>query len=119
MRDINKEVVETLSAVLPTYYELFLDADSKIPCISYQITNNYEESKGNGSCWERVIIRVKLWVSTVEDMCTYSSQIDDAIAELGSFTRSASYELAQGDLICRITDYSILIPEKYSTTRYL
>lgn len=119
MRDINEEVAEQLNTVLPTYYELFLDQSSKIPCISYQITQNFEESKGNGSCWERITLRVKLWVSTVGDMCTYSSQIDDAIAELGPFTRSSSYEISQGDLICRITDYSILIPEKYSTTRYL
>lgn len=119
MRDINEEVKEQLNTVLPTYYELFLDQDSVIPCISYQTTENVEESKGNGSCWDRITVRVKLWVSTVGDMCTYSSQIDNALAELGPFVRGGSMELANGDLICRIMDYSILIPEKYITTRYL
>ena len=119
MKDINKQVEETLSTVLPTYYELFLDSQSTIPCISYQVTNNFEESKGNELCWDRIIVRVKLWVTTVGDMCSYSSQIDDAIAVLGPFTRSSAYELSQGELICRIVDYSILIPETYSTMRYL
>ena len=118
MRDINNEVQEQLSTVLPTYYELFLDKQSSIPCISYQITNNFEESKGNTKCYDRIILRVKLWVNTVGDMCDYSSRIDDAIAVLGPFTRSSAYELSDGDLLCRIIDYSILIPETYSTTRY-
>ena len=118
MRDIYTEVVEQLKTVLPTEYELFLDSSQKPPCISYQITNNFEESKGNTKCWDRITVRVKLWVSTVRDMCIYSEQIDDAMAELGTFTRSNVYELAQGDLLCRIIDYSILVPEIYNATRY-
>ena len=118
MIDINKEVKEQLTTVLPTYYELFLDADSTIPCISYQVTNNYEESRGSLSCYERITVRVKLWVNTVGDMCTYSSQIDDALSALGPTSRSNAYEMSQGDLICRIMDYSILIPEIYTNERY-
>lgn len=118
MKDINEEVKEVLSTVLPTYYELFLDTSSSTPCISYQLTQNMEESKGNTLCWERINLRVKLWVSTVQEMVEYSNEIDEAVATLGTFRRTSANELNEGDLICRIMDYSILIPEIYTKTRY-
>ena len=119
MKDINEYVEEVLNTVLPTYYELFLDNSSHIPCLSYKVSNNSEISKANTLCYERIIIRVKVWCTSIQDLCEYSSKVDDAIATLGPFTRSTASELNDGDLLCRIIDYVITLPEKYSTTRYL
>lgn len=119
MKDISEEVQAKLNTVLPTCYELFLSPDTIPPCISYQITNNSIESNGNTACYERIVLRIKLWVNTVSDMCLYSARIDDALAELGPFQRNTSYEMVQGSLLCRVFDYSIIIAEKYNTVRYL
>lgn len=39
MIDFSKFIVETLSTILPTYYELFL-TDQAVPCISYMPLEN-------------------------------------------------------------------------------
>lgn len=117
MIDINTNIVETLTTVLPTRYELYLDGSESVPCITYQIVQNNENQKGNINGYSFITVRVKLWCTTVEEQCTYSGQIDNAMAELGHFDRQNVGEMTDGDLLCRIFDYSILLPETYDTYR--
>ena len=117
MININQEIVTQLNKVLPSYYELFLDGHETVPCITYQIISNTEERKGNLNGYSRITIRVKLWDTTIEGLCTNSVKLDDKLAELGHFERYSVSEMTDGDLICWIFDYSILISEVYSQTR--
>jgi len=41
MVDFNTQLVSALETVLPTYYEMALTSEAKVPCISYMETNNY------------------------------------------------------------------------------
>lgn len=40
MIDVKPQVVEALNEILPTYYELFVDASAGKPCITYLVTND-------------------------------------------------------------------------------
>ena len=42
MIDVKKQVVASLKEILPTYYELFVDSNTELPCITYRVTNDYE-----------------------------------------------------------------------------
>lgn len=117
MRSINTEIVNILSPIKPTYYELYLDGSQEIPCISYQIIQNAEVAKGNINGYSSISVRLKLWSTSVEELDSMSSDVDDALATIGRFERTTVGELTDGDLICWILDYSILIPEVYNTTR--
>lgn len=117
MININTNIVEKLNELVPTYYELYLDGTQVIPCCTYQIITNSESEKGNLNGYSTITVRIKIWSTEVEQLCDLSSRIDDKIAELGHFTRLSVGELSDGDLLCRIFDYSILLPEVYTTTR--
>ena len=107
MRNINTEIVSALKTVLPTYYETQLNAQD-VPCISYQIVTNQDVQKANLNGYSLITVRVKIWAITVEDTCRYSAEIDDALSAIGHFERRSVGELTDGDLLCRIMDYSIL-----------
>ena len=99
MININIPIVEKLNTVLPTHYELYLDSHISVPCITYQIITNTEVEKGNINGYSNISVRIKLWAVTVEDLCGYSVQVDNAIAELGPFNRASVAELTDGDLL--------------------
>lgn len=119
MLDISTQLTSKLSEVLPTYYDLFLDEDSVTPCISYFILSNIEEEKANSHGYSRITVCVKVWASTVADIVSYNSQVDDKIAELGPFTRQSVGEQRKDSLLCSISNYSILLNELYNNVRYL
>ena len=41
MINYHSTLVSALNKILPTYYEMALTADIKVPCISYMELNNY------------------------------------------------------------------------------
>ena len=47
MIDYHKEIVEVLSKILPTHYELFIDRATAIPCITYIEANNSDNVVGD------------------------------------------------------------------------
>ena len=120
MININTFLVENLTELLPIplEYELFLDESTTIPCVSYQVTQNTEVAQGTINGYSRIIVRFKIWAQTVRELCEYSEQLDDAVASLGTFQRSSVGDMYDGSLLCRIVDYTILIPEKYNNARY-
>ena len=117
MININTNIEATLKEVIPTYYENYLDSDYEIPCVVYSILQNSEVEKGNVNGYSLITVRVKLWAVSIKDLCDYSEAIDNALAELGHFERQSVGELVDGDLMCRIMDYSILLPEQYNSYR--
>lgn len=117
MININEDIKAQLSTVLPTYPELYLDGNQDIPCITYQIIQNYEQEKGNTLGYSVITVRVKVWAITYSDMVGYCEAVDDSLAALGHFSRTSVGELTDGDLLCWIMDYSILLSETYNQTR--
>lgn len=117
MVEITTSVVEKLNTVLTTAYELFLDSKTPVPCISYQCINNSETEQGNTIGYSSCTYRIKVWARTVQDIVSYSQQIDDALAELGRWERVRTNDLTCNNLICRIMDYKCLLLETYNTTR--
>jgi len=119
MININEDIKAALGEIAPTYYELFLDKDSVIPCISYSVISNAEEQIANTAGYSRITVRVKAWAPRLTDALSMMERIDDALATIGVFTRRGAGELADGSLVCEIADYSILIRETYSTPRHM
>lgn len=119
MVNINIPLEDKLKDILPTYLEQFLDDTAKIPCISYSITRNQEMNQGNTVGYSMINARIKIWAKRMEELCSYSESVDNAMAELGHgrFIRSMVGDLNDNDLICRILDYAILLPEQYQYER--
>lgn len=109
----NKEIQAALSTLLPTYYELFLDKSAAIPCISYIPNDNRVDVQGDTMGYSYVSFKVKLWAKTVEDIETYSPQIDDIMREMG-YVREQITELSADGVICRIMVYQGLGKEYFN-----
>ena len=39
------EIYEALNAILPTYYEQIVDANTETPCITYVESGNYDDTE--------------------------------------------------------------------------
>lgn len=92
MKDYHKELVNTLSSILPTYHELTLTAGLTTPCISYSLRNDYVVANGNTLGYAKIQYQVKVWGNDLEDLQEYSQEIDEAL-RLKGFTRISTGEL--------------------------
>lgn len=119
MVNIDSQLVSNLKEILPCYLDQFLDNSATIPCISYSITRNEDVAQGNVLGYSRIVARIKIWANKLEDICSYSEAIDNMMASIsgGKFSRAFVGDLLNDDMLCRILDYSILLPEYYSITR--
>lgn len=111
MYDYRPELVEKLETVLPTYYELFLDTSTEIPCISYQEIENNTKTEADNLRYSRIDYYVKIWVKDLALLATYLQQVDNIMFENG-FTRIAYNEMLFDENICGICRYSGLAKEK-------
>ena len=89
MINFHKNIVNTLSAILPTYYELVLHRGLKTPCISYMQLDNPTTAKGDTLEYSSIQYQIKVWGDRLEDLQNYSQQIDDALRPLGWIRRSS------------------------------
>ena len=114
MIDYHKELVEALSAILPTYYELALTSKTKTPCISYQERNNYVTATGTTQGYSYISYTVKVWDNDIEKIQKYAKDIDNTLRGLG-FTRTASGELydVNSTMIQKIMTFEALALEDY------
>lgn len=114
MIDFNKALVAALSAVLPTYHELVLTADSETPCISYMEKNNYVLEHGETIGYSRISYQVKVWALDVATIQKYALEIDNALRPFG-FKRTSSGELydINSAMIQKIMSYEALAKEDY------
>ena len=117
MVNIQDKIVEQLQTILPCYYDLFLNPASETPCLSWQVLQNTEVARGNLNGYSLITFRVKIWATTVEEICSISEQVDDKMAELGRFIRTSVGELTDGELICSMVDYQITVSEYYTNYR--
>lgn len=111
MFDAKKQLANTLSKILPTYYELFCDSNTSKPCITYRETNNYQYLLGTTLGYSYVRYDIKLWGKAVGELENYALQIDDALREIG-YTRISYDELTVEDNIEFIMTYEGLAHEE-------
>lgn len=92
MINYNKELAAQLNTILPTHYELFVDDETAIPCLTYQKINDYANEEGNSIRYSTITYRIKLWTDKLSDIDTYGSSLDELMFNLG-FKRTSYNEL--------------------------
>ena len=113
MLDVKKQLVSTLSVILPTYYELIVDSSIELPCITYIEMENSDNLTGDTLGYSDITFNVKVWANSIDDAMTYSAQIDTAMRNIG-YSRIASNELVMGTQICKILTYKGLGLEEFT-----
>lgn len=117
MIDFHAQLVNALSTILPTHYEMFLHSGLKVPCISYMELNNYSltDTIGAISGYSRLTYQVKVWSNDIAEIQKYSVLVDKVMLELG-FKRISSGELYDNasTMIQKILTYEALALEEFN-----
>ena len=112
MVDLKPQVVEVLEALgLPVYYELFADASTPTPCITYMELNNADYLTGDTIEYSNLAFQIKVWSKSVSVMSQKSIEIDNALKQLG-FRRTFAAELFAGDMGQRIMRFEAIAFKK-------
>ena len=114
MIDYSKEIVASLSNVLPTYYEMTLQKGTKVPCISYQERSNVQQESGDTLGYSRLSYTIKVWSKSAKEIQEYALEVDAVMREL-RFKRVSCNELYdnQSPMIQQIMTYEALAKEEY------
>lgn len=114
MIDYDKQLVETLSTILPTHYEMNLHRGLPTPCISYQEDDNYDKETGDTLGYSGIRYLVKVWSNDIATIKRYVVEIDKVLRPLG-FKRISSGELydKNSTMIQKILTYECLALETY------
>lgn len=110
MIDVKQQLVTVLSGILPTYYELFCDSSTTMPCITYRESNNYDHLTGNTLGYSYVRYDIKVWGKVISDLSQYVQRVDRALNAIG-YTRVTYQELTVNDNIECIMVYEGLALE--------
>ena len=108
-------LVNALSTILPTHYEMFLHSGLDTPCISYMEINNYVHVNGDTVGYSRLTYQIKVWSNRIEDLQHYALEIDRVIRPLG-YTRISSGELYDNNstMMQKILTYEALALEQFN-----
>jgi hypothetical protein len=91
MIDIKEMLTTQLATLgLPVFYELFVNSNTPIPCITYFEANNADHLIGDTVEYGEITINIKVWGYTVESLETNAALVEAKMRSLG-FTKSASY----------------------------
>ena len=114
MIDYHSELVNTLSAILPTHYEMVLSATTATPCISYLELNNYSTAIGDTLGVSKITYQIKVWGNSIKQIQELSLKIDEALHTIG-FKRISSGELydKESTMIQKILTYEATALEEY------
>lgn len=111
MIDYKPTLVESLRTLgLPVYYEVFVDSETEVPCITYYEMDNTSFKEGDTLRYSRLAFSIKIWGKDLETLSTYSIQIDAVMKVLG-FTRTNTVELWLDGIGQRQLKYSALAQE--------
>ena len=114
MIDIRSKIVETLSEILPTYYELYLQSEVELPCVTYTELSDVAREEGDTLRYSDHLIQVKLNAKDLTDIVTYTPLIDAALWELGG-KRSSSQEFTLNANIVKVITYEFRTLEEETT----
>jgi hypothetical protein len=112
--DYHKELVQALSSVLPTHYEMTLHSGLATPCISYMELNNYVSHHGDTTGYSYITYQVKVWANNIATVQQYAKAVDQTLRPIG-FKRISSGELYDNNstMIQKILTYEALAREDY------
>lgn len=113
MIDAKKQIVSTLSDILPIYYELYVDADTQKPCITYRELQNAVSMYGDTLGYSDIQYDIKIWGKVVQDLASYATQIDKKMRLIG-YKRISYTELSTDDEIEIIMTYEGLGKENFN-----
>lgn len=114
MIDYHKELVQALTSVLPTHYEMTLHSGLATPCISYMELNNYVSKHGDTMGYSYITYQVKVWANDIATVQRYALAVDQKLRPIG-FKRIASGELYDNNstMIQKIMTYEAFAREDY------
>lgn len=114
MINYHSTLISALDSVLPTHYEMQLNSDTTVPCISYMEMNNYVSNSGDTLGYSVLSYQVKVWGHEINELQKYALEIDKVLRPLG-FKRVASGELYDNNstMIQKILTYEALALENY------
>lgn len=98
------ELVNALDTVLPTYDELFLDSNTKTPCITYLELSNVADQEGDTLRYSTLAYRITVWGNPEDELEVYDEQLDNIMFALG-FKRRAYNEINGNTVIRHIFTY--------------
>lgn len=115
MVDYHSTLVNALSAILPTYYEMILHSGIDTPCISYMEISNNVFSNGDTLGYSRLQYQVSVWSNSIAEMQKYSADVDDTLRSLG-WTRVSSGEMYdnQSTMCRKILTFEALALEQFN-----
>jgi hypothetical protein len=115
MINYHKDLVSTLSKILPTHYEMTLKSGTATPCISYMELNNALSSYGDTLGYSRITYQIKVWATDLKTLQQYALEIDKALYPLG-WVRISSGELYdnQSTMMQKILTYEALALETFN-----
>lgn len=114
MINYHKTLVSTLKNILPTYYEMILNKNISVPCISYLELGNIADETGDTIGYSTIQYQIKVWSDRLEDLQTYALKIDNALRPIG-FKRVGCNELydKESTMIQKIMTYEAKALEEY------
>ena len=91
MIDVKTYVVAQLATTnIPVHYELFVDKNTPIPCITYFEANNSDGALGDTLEYGNSVMNVKVWGYDVGTLETNAALVDDVMKNIG-YRRTTSY----------------------------
>lgn len=114
MINYHKNLVSTLKTILPTYYEMILNREISVPCISYLELGNIANETGDTLGYSTIQYQIKVWGNRLEDLQSYALKIDEALRPLG-FKRIGCNEMfdVESTMIQKIMTYEAKALEEY------
>lgn len=99
------QIYEALNAILPTYYEQFVDEELNLPCITYLESSNVDDAVTCETMgYSLQYYTVKIWGNGVESISETALQVDKKMRSLG-YKRTSRNELVNGTLLCIVLVY--------------
>ena len=83
MIDYKTTLIRELDTILPTYYELFVDSETPIPCITIMESNNSAEDEGDTIRFSRISYNIKIWADDLEIISQKGQELDNKMFEMG------------------------------------
>ncbi len=107
------QIYEALNAILPTYYEQIVDANTETPCITYMESGNYDDTVTCETMgYSNQTYTIKVWGNGVIETSEASLLVDKTMRNLG-YKRTSRNELVVGSMICVVLIYRGLGFERF------
>lgn len=107
MISYSKELMAELDKVLPTHYELFIEGDLTLPCLTYKTYDNRDAQVGDTIEYANIAYMIKVWSDRVADLEQYSLEVHEKMKLMG-FKRTNTNEMFVNGVGQRIMIYEAI-----------